>query len=275
MRGQLYDVRLSSVPRGVDPLNWNRGALLNYYTQQGGWTPGGSGTDNNGNVKLAQHWVPDGSGGYNWMNQYYEYDALNRLSWVKEQQNGTGAYTGEQHYTYDRWGNRLVNATDTSGYLIPEPQFELSPPLATQEVAEPSNRLYAPGDANRAPSQKLMRYDKAGNLVHYESFPGGGGRTYDAENRMTEAWGYSTVVGSPYLNRYVYDAAGKRMRRQTDAGEVWQVYGFDGEVLAEYAAAGAPSQPQKEYGYRSGELLVVAEPGRCAGSSRITSARRA
>jgi RHS repeat-associated protein len=31
--------------------------------------------------------------------------------------------------------------------------------------------------------------------------------------------------------------------------------------LAEYAAGAAPSAPQKEYGYRGGQLLVIAEPG--------------
>ena len=49
------------------------------------------------------------------------------------------------------------------------------------------------------------------------------------------------------------------MKRNTGAGEVWQVYGLGGELLAEYAAGASPSQPRKEYGYRGGELLVVAE----------------
>ena len=50
------------------------------------------------------------------------------------------------------------------------------------------------------------------------------------------------------------------MRRKAGvSAEVWQVYGMDGELLAEYAAASQPSQPQKEYGYRSGEMLITAE----------------
>src|SRR5437588_215869 len=57
---------------------------------------------------------------------------------------------------------------------------------------------------------------------------------------------------------YTYDADGHRVRRNTGGGEVWQVYGMGGELLAEYAAAASPSQPQVEYGYRSGELLVTA-----------------
>ncbi len=38
----------------------------------------------------------------------------------------------------------------------------------------------------------------------------------------------------------------------------WHVYGIKGELLAEYAASGSAANPQKEYGYRSGELLIVA-----------------
>src|SRR6185295_11800829 len=39
----------------------------------------------------------------------------------------------------------------------------------------------------------------------------------------------------------------------------WQIYGIDGELVAEYAANGAVGTPQKEYGYRDGQLLVTAE----------------
>lgn len=57
-----------------------------------------------------------------------------------------------------------------------------------------------------------------------------------------------------------YDADGRRVRRGLgEDGEVWQVYGAGGELLAEYAPASSPSQPLKEYGYRSGELLVTAD----------------
>jgi YD repeat-containing protein len=35
VRGQLYDIRLSTVPS--DPWNWNRGAIVNYYDQNCQW----------------------------------------------------------------------------------------------------------------------------------------------------------------------------------------------------------------------------------------------
>ena len=43
--------------------------------------------------------------------------------------------------------------------------------------------------------------------------------------------------------------------------ETWQVYGIDGELLAEYAAGAYPFLPRKEYGYRNGQLLVTVANG--------------
>jgi RHS repeat-associated protein len=102
-----------------------------------------------------------------------------------------------------------------------------------------------------------MTYDAAGN----QTYDGVGTHYYDTENRMTKA-----LQGSSN-NYYFYDANGKRVRRilngsQTWNGqETWFVYGFEGELVAEYAynqvSAPLPSSPQKEYGYRGGKMLVV------------------
>jgi hypothetical protein len=62
------------------------------------------------------------------------------------------------------------------------------------------------------------------------------------------------VVGS-----YSYNADGQRVRRTVNAVTTWQVYGFSGELLAEYAANASAASPQKEYGYRNGQLLVTAD----------------
>jgi RHS repeat-associated protein len=66
------------------------------------------------------------------------------------------------------------------------------------------------------------------------------------------------------IARYTYDADGHRTRRSILTGnntwtETWQVYGVSGELVAEYAANTSASSPQKEYGYRGGEMLIVAE----------------
>jgi hypothetical protein len=48
-----------------------------------------------------------------------------------------------------------------------------------------------------------MRYDATGNLVK-DQYAGVGGRSYDAENRMTSAWGPG-LFGGAYQNQYIYD----------------------------------------------------------------------
>ena len=86
-----------------------------------------------------------------------------------------------------------------------------------------------------------MSYDVAGN------------RSYDGENKITSARG-----GNNQAQLYAYDASGQRIKRTVNGVETWQVYGFGGELVAEYAASGAATSPKKEYGYRNGQLLVTA-----------------
>ena len=67
--------------------------------------------------------------------------------------------------------------------------------------------------------------------------------------------------GGAQQNYYVYDGDGRRVRRIVGGEETWQVYGIDGELLAEYKlVTGAPeATPSKEYGYRNGQLLIVGD----------------
>lgn len=115
-----------------------------------------------------------------------------------------------------------------------------------------TNRLSVP--ANQAGT---MAYDPAGNL-YIDTYSGQAAqRTYDAENRMTMEQSSVTSI----INRYTYDADGHRVKRDVNGQVTWQVYGFDGELLAEYTGGAAPASPQREYGYRSDELLVSAQAG--------------
>jgi len=100
-----------------------------------------------------------------------------------------------------------------------------------------------------------MNYDAAGNLTN-DTYTGAGSRTYDAENKIVSAWG-----GNNQTQYYTYNAYGERVRRKVDGVETWQIYGIDGELVAEYAANATSSSPQKEYGYRNGQLLITAETG--------------
>ena len=103
-----------------------------------------------------------------------------------------------------------------------------------------TNRLTS---VNGAP----MSYDAAGNQTN----DGSGQRTYDAENRML------TATNGGLGSSYTYNADGMRVKRIIGGVETWQIYGIEGELLAEYAAGAASSAPQKEYGYRGGQLLLV------------------
>ncbi len=68
----------------------------------------------------------------------------------------------------------------------------------------------------------------------------------------------TSAQGSPYWSYYTYDGNGYRVRRSVNNQETWQVYGLGGELLAEYAANASATTPQKEYGYRNGQLLITA-----------------
>ncbi len=253
-RFQMYDNRL-----GTSVLGWNRGLLLTYYSfaaRQIGW-PGYETSGNNGNVWMQEHYVPtnDAITTHTIFRDYYEYDDLNRI----KEDNGVQKDTAnnwttphKQSFNYDQWGNRTINAGGTWGANINNKAFE--PDVLT-------NRLSKPGPDSCGPMTfSGMCYDKAGNQVFddYSTLTtmSGGLREYDGENRLTKA------NGPAGFNYYGYDADGQRTRRVVwDAGmlkEFWQVYSFDGELIAEYPANGAASTPQKEYGYRNGQLLVAA-----------------
>src|SRR6266536_1486733 len=141
-----------------------------------------------------------------------------------------------QVYSYDRFGNRTIDAAQTWGVGSYNKQFT---------VNTANNRLGVP-----AGQSGLMSYDNAGNLTT-DTYSGGGDRTVDAENRMTKAW------ENNQWQVYTYNADGQRVRRKVDGVETWQVYGMDGELVAEYAANVSAATPQKEYGYRNGQLLIT------------------
>ncbi len=48
--------------------------------------------------------------------------------------------------------------------------------------------------------------------------------------------------------------------RKVNTTETGQVYALGGELVEEYPLNGVATLPDKEYGYRNGELLVTAEP---------------
>ncbi|MFN0113009.1 MAG: RHS repeat domain-containing protein [Blastocatellia bacterium] len=258
IRFQMTEVRIGNHP--TTQTSWNLGKLRFFYNSnaKNAENPALDGADNNGNVLRQEHWVPTAVDGMFGVTQYavpmrddYFYDPINRLTQVKGWQQTTGAATPaqiyQQTYSYDKFGNRKLyyNVNNPGGDPDRTWGTGINGSLAAHiyDIDKPTNRLAG------------MLYDQAGNLrasspkaVEYED------RTYDAENRMTIAQNGSE---SSY---YVYDGDGRRVRRLLSTGDFWQVYGIDGELLAEYQWNGSAATLKKEYGYRDGQLLVVADP---------------
>jgi RHS repeat-associated protein len=234
-RGQAVDVRLGT--NSTDEWSWNRGALITYFSNQARSIGDHflNAPDNNGNVTMQEHFVPVDDAISNFVitdRGIYDYDYLNRVTQVSGLQRTTaGAFISVygQGFNYDRWGNRTINSN----------------PSATWGNAI-NNTVFTVNSANNRYVE--LGYDLAGNVI---SDPNGAGTlTYDGENRMT-----STLMNGVY-NFYVYDADGRRVRRIVGSDEKWHIYGFNGELIAEYPVNTGPGSPSKEYAYRNGQLLV-------------------
>src|SRR6185436_12833435 len=133
-RGQLFDTRLSSVD---DTSDWNRGRLILYYSSNHLW--GQSGTDNNGNVRFAETWIPPTNATLDQTDtlfeESYDYDVLNRLASVagQKRKNVAGVWQDwqqqfRQSYDYDRYGNRTIkiDSAQTWGTGINNKEFTKS-----------------------------------------------------------------------------------------------------------------------------------------------------
>ncbi len=262
-RGQLSEIRASTSWTGPNDVTWNRGAIINHYSDSCSGMCGGSNSttpmiDNNGKLKKQDVYIPNNdqipTTDYTLRSQQYSYDKLNRLLWVRETLNSADQW--RQWFSYDQYGNRTI---DTG----PEPNdSHLRTWGAVNNTAfdtfnlAATNRLYAPGDQNLPVQNRRMQYDEVGNLK-IDTYTGAGDRTYDAENRLTVAIG--GPQNTPQL--YKYDASGQRNKRIVNGVETWAIYGFRGEMVAEYPVNGVANSPQKEYGYRNGQLLVTATVG--------------
>jgi YD repeat-containing protein len=208
VRGQLAEIRASTSYSGPTDYDANRGAIVNSYSNScAGICSGFTMTDNNGNLTKQQILIP----GQTTFVQEYGYDSLNRLQSARELV--SRAEQWKQEFSYDRWGNRTINTAVTYGVGINNKAFT---------VNSVNNRLGVPSGLSG-----LMEYDAVGNLTN-DTYSGAGNRTYDAENKITSAWG-----GNNQAQLYAYDASGQRIKRTVNGTETWQVYGIGGELLAE------------------------------------------
>jgi RHS repeat-associated protein len=245
VRGQLAEIRESTSYTGPNDTTWDRGAIINHYSNgYGCWGASCNAPDNNGNLKKQEVYSPPDEQGNSAMRwQQYAYDSLNRLSWVREISGSAEIW--RQTFAYDRYGNRTIDqdVTRTYGAGINKKDFTAN--------VDNKNRLGVP-----AGQSGTMTYDAAGNLSN-DTYTGTGSRTYDAENRMISA------TGDDGVSTYSYDGDGHRVRRYVggEETETWQIYGLTGELLAEYNGVdNDPSSLRKEYGYRNGQMLITVEP---------------
>jgi RHS repeat-associated protein len=237
-RAQLAEIRVSTSYTGPTDTNWNRGAIINSYSDQcSGTCPGSSMTDNNGNLKRQEIYIPndDQISGYTLRSQQFDFDTLNRLSSAREILNGTEQW--KQLFSYDRFGNRTINTGGSYGSGINNKALT---------VDTSKNRISVPAGQSGS-----INYDLTGNVTN-DTYTGGGNRTFDGENKIVSAVGLNNQVQS-----YSYNSSGERVKRTVNGAETWQVYGFQGELLAEYPANGPTSTPSKENVYRNWELLVT------------------
>jgi RHS repeat-associated protein len=234
-RGQLAEIRASTT--GPTDNSSDRGAIINRYSNQSSCTGAlCNATDNNGNLMRQEIIIPNSDT----FSQSFLYDSLNRLEQANEAKNG-GAVAWQQKYRYDRFGSRTIDQGSTFGTGIPEPAFGVD---AKNRLTVPSGQIGS------------LSYDAAGNLTSDTYTSNAVLRRYDAENRMTS----ETAPNDQLTGSYAYDGNGRRVVRNANGVVTWQVYGYSGQLVAEYPANASPNSPQKEYGYRSGELLVVATP---------------
>lgn len=250
-RGQLAQILASTT--GND-LSWDRGKIVNDYGDP--CSAPCNGANNNGNLMRQTISVPnEGNTSFISWYQQYEYDKLNRLLRVHEY-TGNTSLNWQQEFVYDRFGNRSISGSGTTQLVgINRTQASVVPNTLT-------NRMYAPGETEA--NHPLIDYDSAGNQTkdHYtESVDQiAYDRIYDADNRMirsTKTFSNATTQ----VSNYGYDGDGHRVSRTINGVETWQVYGVGGELLAEYGHDASPASPQKEYGYRNGQLLITAESG--------------
>jgi hypothetical protein len=156
-RGQLAEIRASTSYTGPSDTTWDRGAIVNSYSNScTGVCSGSSMTDNNGNLLKQQIYIP----GHTMRWQQYDYDSLNRLNSAREVIDG-GAEQWKQQFTYDRWGNRTINTGVTYGVGINNKAFT---------VNTANNRLGVTGGQSG-----VMTYDAAGNLTN-DTYTGAGNR---------------------------------------------------------------------------------------------------
>lgn len=166
------------------------------------------------------------------IKQTYTYDDLNRLKSSTETANAQVAW--KQTFSYDRFGNRTLDAANTTTLTQ-----NVSQKIANPFINTADNRLQKDQDGD---NMSDYVYDKSGNLTvdaANQRF------IYDAENRMKEYFHSTNQTNTPDAV-YRYDGEGKRVKKISGNNQVIFVYNSSGQLIAEYANQTA-ANPQVSY----------------------------
>jgi RHS repeat-associated protein len=197
---------------------------------------GYGGTGNNGNLTNQNITVPaSGTQPGLAAAQVYSYDALNRLESAREV--AGAAETWKQTYAYDRYGNRSLNASQTTLPKLTAPGQTAQPAVASPSMQATSNRFI---EDQNGDGSKEYSYDKSGNLTCEARYCGPATTSpyyeYDAENRLKSVGGGPAAGGSSY----VYDGGGRRVKKMTGTVVTVFVYDIKGRLAAEYGGGQTP-----------------------------------
>jgi RHS repeat-associated protein len=188
----------------------------------------GTAANNNGNVVTQTITAPTVGAAQGFVaTQNYSYDSLNRLQSAAETINS--AETWKQTYTFDRFGNRKFNLSQTTAPVVGTGS---EPKVINPEIDSSTNRLKEYQDAD---STKDYEFDAAGNMTRDTA---GRQFLYDGENKQKEV----KNISSQSLAIHFYDGDGKRVKKQTQTETIIFVYSASGKLAAEYSTA-APAPP--------------------------------
>jgi RHS repeat-associated protein len=174
-------------------------------------------SDNNGNVKSQTITVPNMA---NPLVQTYSYDSLNRLLSATETVNSVQKW--KQAFTFDRYGNRRIDTTQTAG----QNQTETTSLTGPNPVISESNNRIVPQTGEQ------YLYDSAGNLTRDKD---GNTFVYDGENKQT-IYNGGAGTSTPNGANYFYDGDGKRIKKLVGTSSIVTIFVYDasGKLVAEY-----------------------------------------
>jgi len=173
-------------------------------------------------------------------NQAFTYDNVGRLKTASGWNSATN-----RRFDYDRWGNRVGVWNAVSGGI--QIQTVTLQQQGGAPAGVPSNRIAQVNSVSYV-------YDGVGNVTS----DGAHSYQYDAESRMVKVDSGATAINT-------YDAANRRVKKQTATGTTWYVW-EGGQVIAEYGAAQGSGGIRYYHPDRLSTRMITNESGAVAGT---------